>query len=114
MLSLAGTPPAGSTVYRLDSPPNRESKAMRPPSGDHRGVPVTTPKEGSWRALDPSTSQTHISRVPLRSDSHAILLSSGELLGASCSADETISLCACARDPWRSSFQILVLVEPCT
>ena len=96
MLSLAGMPPAGSTVYRLDSPPNRESKAIRPPSGDQRGVPVYTPKEVSWRTLDPSTSQTHISRAPLRSDSNAIFLPSGEMLGDSCSAEETINLCACA------------------
>src|SRR5271168_363426 len=100
MLSLAGTPPAGSTVCRLDlPPPNRESKAISSPSGDHRGVPVTTPKEVSWRALDPSPSQTHISMFPLRLDSNAILLPSGEMLGDSCAAEETINLCACARGP---------------
>src|ERR1700723_765696 len=97
MVSLTGIPPAGSTVYRLDWPPNRESKAIRSPSGDQRGVPATTPKEVSWRTLDPSTSQTHISRFPLRLDSNAIFLPSGEMLGDSCSADETISLRACAR-----------------
>jgi hypothetical protein len=95
MLSLVGTPPAGSTVYRFDSPPNRESKAIRPPSGDQRGVPLITPKEVSWRTLDPSPSQTQISMAPLRSDSNAIL-PSGEMLADSWSAEETIRLCACA------------------
>src|SRR5216683_6135074 len=62
-------------------PRARESKAICCPSGDQRGVPVTLLKCVSWTRLVPSLRHIQISYLPLRVDSKAILLPSGEYCG---------------------------------
>src|SRR6202795_710855 len=62
-------------------PGARESKAIWRPSGDQRGVPVTVLKCVSWRRLVPSLWHTQTSDAPLRVDSKAIMLPSGENWG---------------------------------
>src|SRR3974377_882068 len=62
-------------------PGERESKAICRPSGDQRGVPVTVLRCVSWRRLVPSLRHTQTSDAPLRVDSKAIMLPSGENWG---------------------------------
>src|SRR6516162_2234598 len=62
-------------------PGARESKAIRRPSGDQRGVPVTVLKCVNWRRLVPSLRHIQTSDAPLRVDSKAIILPSGENCG---------------------------------
>src|SRR5215469_3567286 len=99
----------------LASPVTRESNAIRLPSGDHRGVPVPCmPNDVSWTGFEPSESQTQTSLEPVLLDSKAILLPSGEMLGASCSRDETTSFWPLGGDESRSRRQMFTLVNPCT
>src|SRR5215469_2282795 len=99
----------------LASPPARESKAIHLPSGDQRGVPVAClPNDDNWIGLEPSASHTQTSLEPVRSDWKAIFDPSGEMLGAICWRDDTISLSALGGDPSKSRRQIFVFVRPCT
>src|SRR5262249_10272877 len=60
-----------------------ESKAIRFPSGDQRGVPADEPaRENSSWAWEPSASLTQRPWTPLRLDSKAIRLPSGEYCAA--------------------------------
>src|SRR5262249_54558168 len=70
----------------------RESKAMRRPSGDQRGVPVVRSKEVSWTRFAPSLSHIQISKFPDRVDSKTILLPSGEYCGPWSKFVEAINL----------------------
>ena len=71
----------------------RESKAIRCPSGEKRGVPeLGAPKEVSWIGFEPSLSQIQISKLPERLDRKAILRPSGEMSWSICSRVEEISL----------------------
>src|SRR5579862_4815512 len=59
-----------------------ESKAMRSPSGDQRGVDTSgPPNEVNCEAFELSASQTQISGFPERADRNTILLPSGENCG---------------------------------
>src|SRR5215469_14611034 len=99
----------------LGSPLVRESNAISLPYGDHRGVPVPEmPNDVNWMGLEPSESQTHTSLEPVLLDSKAILLPSGEILGASCSRDETTSFWPFGGDASKSRRQMFTLVNPCT
>src|SRR5215469_10523925 len=99
----------------LASPPARESKATHLPSGDQRGVPVTCiPNDDNWMGLEPSASHTQTSLEPVLSDWKAMFAPAGEMLGAICWRDETISLLALGGEACRSSRQILVFITPCT
>src|SRR6266478_1152232 len=71
-------------------PSARESKAIRRPSGDHAGDPVTgPPKLVNCRGFVPSALATQISVDPVRMDSKTIRDPSGEIL-----APELLSLAA--------------------
>src|SRR5215469_9793605 len=97
----------------LASPPARESNAIHLPSGDQRGVPVNLiPNDDNWMGLEPSASHTQISLKPVRSDEKAIFDPSGEMLGAICWRDETISLLALGGEACRSNRHIFVFVTP--
>src|SRR5215469_2758328 len=99
----------------LASPPARESNAIHLPSGDQRGDPVTLiPNDDNWMGLEPSASQIQISLEPVRSDSKAIFDRSGEMLGAPCWRDETMSLSALGGEACKSSRQIFIFLTPCT
>src|SRR5258708_7218258 len=77
-----GFPPFTPIAQMSYSPSAFESKAMRLPSGDQRGVVTSAPpKEVNCAAFEPSASQTQISGLPERADSNAILLPSGEKYG---------------------------------
>ena len=66
-------------------PSARESNAMKRPSGDHFGEPVSgPPKAVRAEALEPSASLTQISGVPDRLDSNASRRPSGENAGFCC------------------------------
>jgi hypothetical protein len=66
-----------------NSPAAFESKAIRSPSGDHRGV-VTQgpPNKVNGTAFDPSLLHAQISGWPERLDTKATLLPSGENCGS--------------------------------
>src|SRR6516162_8562645 len=99
----------------LGSPPMRESKTICRPSGDQRGVPVSTsPKFVSCRVLLPSLSHTHISLVPERLDMNTTLLPSGEITGLDCSRVEGARIREVSFVPSRSTLQIFVLTRTCT
>jgi hypothetical protein len=71
--------PFALTAQVSISPAAFESKAMRPPSGDQRGVVTSAPpKSVSCTALEPAPSEIQISPFPERLDQKAILLPSGE------------------------------------
>src|SRR5215470_932905 len=56
---------------------------MRCPSGDQRGVPLIVPaSKSNPTALEPSVSVTQMPKTPLRLDSKASLLPSGEYCAA--------------------------------
>src|ERR1700746_3901534 len=73
----------GSTRYRPASPETRESKTIRWPSGDHRGLPVQEWKSLNFTASLPSRFDTQISLDPERSDPKTIRLPSGDISGPS-------------------------------
>ena len=74
-----GFPPFAPIIQTSHPPSASESKAIRPPSGDQRGVETCGPrKEVNWTGLEPSLLHTQISVFPERPDTNAILLPSGE------------------------------------
>src|SRR6476659_6024025 len=89
-------------------PSGRLSNAMRVPSGDQRGVPVSVPpKRVNWTGSRPSESVTQISLLPERLERKAICVPSGEYCGLeSYCVEETIFLGGLR--PVRSKRQILV------
>src|SRR2546430_16292790 len=98
----------------LASPPARESKAMRLPSGDQCGDPVILmPNELSCMAFEPSESETQTSWLPDRLDWKAIWVPSGEIFGAVCSREELTTFRACAYGSERSTRQIFTLLRLC-
>src|ERR1700751_655858 len=82
-----GSPVFGSTRYRPASPETRESKTIRWPSGDHRGVPVWEWKLLNFTASLPSRFDTQISDDPERSDPKTIRLPSGDMSGCESSRE---------------------------
>src|SRR5438105_1978959 len=89
-----GVPPRSASIEYMENRPSLlESKTMRLPSGDHRGLPVTGAlKLVNWRGKDPSSSETHTSVGPDRLEINAILLPSGEYWGAYSSRVDAASL----------------------
>src|SRR5579862_2033266 len=81
-VNRCGSPPSASTTKMSAWPNFRESKAMRFPSGDQRGDPVTGPLKNVRRrlCLDP-LSKIQISLRPERLLRNAILFPSGEKRG---------------------------------
>src|SRR5437588_7039599 len=76
-----------------NSPAAFESKAIRSPSGDHRGVVTQGPSnEVNWTAFDPSLLHTQISKWPERADTKATLLPSGENCGCMSSRVDEIKV----------------------
>src|SRR5690348_6667603 len=87
-----GLPPLAPTTQTSYPPAAVESKAIRPPSGDHRGVVMSGPlKEVNCTAFEPSLSHTQISRLPERVDTKATFVPSGENCGEESSRVEEIS-----------------------
>ena len=86
---------------------------MRCPSGDQFGFPQSLPDlENSCWALDPSASLTQIPRGPLRRDSNAIRLPSGEYCAApSVRVQEINGLGAPAATPGADSERRHILVS---
>ena len=88
-----GFPPSAPITQMSNlPPPASESKAIRLPSGDQRGVVTSGPlKEVTWTGLEPSLLHTQISECPERSDTNAILVPSGENCGAESSCVEKMN-----------------------
>src|SRR5258707_5191710 len=64
-------------------PPSSALKTMLAPSGDHRGASaIGARNEESCRGFPPSLSAIQISSLPVRLETKAILLPSGENSGA--------------------------------
>src|SRR5215471_7511052 len=81
-------------------PSARESKAIRWPSGDHEGEPVTgPPKLVNWRGPLPSILATHISVDPVRKDSKAMRDPSGEICALELFSFVAPTLCGCGNAP---------------
>src|SRR2546422_4694257 len=75
--SRRGAPPSALITKISVWPSLGESKAMRWPSEDQRGLPACgPPKNVNWIGFEPSLSHTQISALPERSEEHTSELQS--------------------------------------
>src|SRR5215469_3910032 len=91
-----------------------ESKTIRWPSGDHRGLPTNPCREVNCNAFEPSLAHTQTSVCPERPEANTIFLPSGEYCGASSGYVEEIRLTGSpvfSFGPGSSSRQILVSLK---
>src|SRR5262245_50093926 len=95
-----------------------ESKTMREPSDDQRGVPTPgPPKLVNWTGVEPSLLQTQISELPDRLDEKTIFLPSGEYCGPDSICVEAIKQVGRAPRPVEldtSMRQIFESINSCT
>src|SRR2546429_9723200 len=98
----------------LASPPARESKAMRLPSGDQCGDPVILmPNELSCMAFQPSESENQTSWLPDRLEWKTILVPSGEIFRAVLFREDLTIFRACAYGSERATRLKITVLSPC-